>query len=64
MNSTEQNNRKQEEVTVEKAYKTMNGSGALNLILGAVVTIIGVTSGVLLIISGAKLLAAKSKIMF
>ncbi|MBQ7775905.1 MAG: hypothetical protein IJ379_08280 [Lachnospiraceae bacterium] len=48
----------------EKTYKTMSGAGALNIILGAVVITVGVASGVLLIISGAKLLAGKSKILF
>ena len=48
----------------EKVYKTMGGSGALNIVLGVVVLAVGVASGVLLIISGAKLLANKSKILF
>lgn len=48
----------------EKVYKTMNGTGALNIVLGVVALVVGVTSGVLLIIGGAKLLANKSKILF
>ncbi len=48
----------------EKTYKTMNGAGALNIVLGAIAIVTGVTSGVLLIITGAKLLAGKSKILF
>lgn len=64
MNSMVQNNGKREVLNVEKAYKTMSGSGALNIVLGTVVAVIGVASGVLLMISGAKLLAAKSKIIF
>ena len=54
----------QEVAMEEKTYKTMSGAGALNIILGAVVITVGVASGVLLIISGAKLLAGKSKILF
>lgn len=48
----------------EKIYKTMNGAGALNITLGVISLVAGVTGGVLLIISGAKLLARKSKILF
>ena len=46
----------------EKIYKTMAGSGALNIVFGVI--LVGIAGGVLLIISGAKLLAGKSKIMF
>ena len=45
----------------EKIYKTMGRSGALSIVLGVVT---GVASGVLLLISGARLLADKSKILF
>lgn len=48
----------------EKIYKTMKGSGALSIVVGVVVLAVGAVSGVLLIISGAKLLARKSKILF
>ena len=44
----------------EKTYRTMRGTGVTNIVAIAV----GVGSGVLLIISGSKLLAGKSKIMF
>lgn len=48
----------------EKIYKTMGGSGALNIVLGIVVLAVGAASGVLLIVSGAKLLSRKSRILF
>ena len=48
----------------EKIYKTMNGAGAWNIVLGIVAIVVGVSTGVLLIISGAKLLSGKSKILF
>ncbi|MBR6769698.1 MAG: hypothetical protein IKM28_00360 [Lachnospiraceae bacterium] len=48
----------------EKIYKTMSGSGALNIVVGVITLVGGITGGVLLIISGAKLLAGKSKILF
>lgn len=48
----------------EKVYKTMGGTGAWNIVLGVVVLTVGVASGVLLIISGAKLLANRSRVLF
>lgn len=48
----------------EKIYKTMSGSGALNIVVGVATLVAGITGGVLLIISGAKLLSSKSKILF
>lgn len=48
----------------ERVYKVMRGAGAWNLALGIVGIVVGVAGGTLLIISGAKLLAGKSKILF
>lgn len=48
----------------EKVYKTMEHSGALAIAVGVVSIVTGVAGGVLLIISGARLLANKSKILF
>lgn len=48
----------------EKAYKTMGSAGAWNIVLGIVVLVVGVASGVMLIIGGAKLLANRSKVLF
>ena len=48
----------------EKIYKTMSGSGALNIVVGIVTLVAGIAGGVLLIISGARLLTQKSKILF
>lgn len=48
----------------EKVYKTMGRGGALNITLGVIAIVTGLTSGVLLIIAGGRLLAAKSKILF
>nr|WP_318684311.1 hypothetical protein [uncultured Acetatifactor sp.] len=47
----------------EKIYKTMNGAGAMNIVIGVVTLAVGIASGVLLIINGARLLAGKSKIL-
>ena len=49
---------------MERVLKTMRGTGVLNIVLGVVVLAIGVASGVLLIVGGAKLLGDKSKILF
>ena len=48
----------------EKAYKTMKRSGALNIVAGILSIVAGLTGGILLIISGGKLLARKSKVLF
>lgn len=48
----------------EKTYRTMGSSGALNITIGVVALVAGITAGVLLIISGAKLLAGRNKILF
>lgn len=48
----------------EQVYKVMRGSGALNITIGVISLAAGIAGGVLLIISGAKLLAGKSKLLF
>lgn len=49
---------------MERVFKTMRGAGALNIVLGVIVLVVGIASGVLLIIGGSKLLGDKSKILF
>lgn len=48
----------------ERTYKVMGGAGAMNIVLGVVVLVTGIASGVLLIVGGAKLLNGKSRILF
>lgn len=48
----------------EKTYKLMGNSGALNIVFGILAIVIGTASGVMLIISGAKLLGGRKKILF
>lgn len=48
----------------EKVYKTMRGTGATNIVVGVLSLVVGITGGILLIISGAKLLSRKSNILF
>lgn len=48
----------------EKVYKVMGRTGAWNIALGVVVITVGLASGILLLISGGKLLANRTKIIF
>lgn len=48
----------------EKIYKVMRGAGALNIVLGVISLVVGIAAGVLLIISGGKLVSGKSRILF
>lgn len=48
----------------EKIYKAMGSAGASNLAIGICILAGGIAGGILLIISGAKLLKNKSKIIF
>lgn len=48
----------------EKIYKTMGGSGALAITIGIITMVTGIVGGILLIISGGKLLHKRSKILF
>ncbi len=48
----------------QKIYKVMKGAGATNIVLGVIMLVVGIVSGILLIIAGAKLNAGKSKILF
>jgi hypothetical protein len=48
----------------EKIYLTMKSVGVGNLVMGIIFIIIGITGGVLMIVSGGKLLKKKSEILF
>lgn len=48
----------------EKIYKTMARCGAGSIALGIVVLITGITAGVLMLVSGTRLLKRKSEITF
>ena len=47
----------------EKTYQVLGGAGALNIAFGVISIVVGVTTGVLLIISGGKLLASRRNII-
>ncbi|MFV0344608.1 MAG: hypothetical protein ACK5JH_17260 [Anaerocolumna sp.] len=48
----------------EKIYITMKSVGVWNLVIGILLIIAGIASGVLMIIGGGKLLKKKSEILF
>ncbi|MBQ1193918.1 MAG: hypothetical protein IIX45_07370 [Lachnospiraceae bacterium] len=48
----------------ERTYKLVNRTGGFSIALGVISIVAGVTIGVLTIITGAKLLKGKSKILF
>ncbi|MDO4321241.1 MAG: hypothetical protein Q4C61_01825 [Lachnospiraceae bacterium] len=47
----------------EKVFKTVANAGISNLVMGIVIIVTGVTSGVLLLVSGAKLIKSKDDLM-
>ncbi|MCI9546777.1 MAG: hypothetical protein HFH60_08850 [Lachnospiraceae bacterium] len=46
----------------EKIYKTISQAGVMNLTIGIAISIIGLASGVLMIVNGARLLKRKYEI--
>lgn len=49
---------------MERIYKTMKNTGAANIAIGIVLIVIGLSAGVLAIITGANLLKKKSQLTF
>jgi hypothetical protein len=49
---------------MEKIYHTMKSVGVWNLVLGILLIVAGIVSGILLILNGAKLLKKKSDLLF
>lgn len=47
----------------EKIYNTMSRSGTWNLAIGITVIVVGIASGVMLILNGAKLIKQKYQLM-
>ncbi len=48
----------------EKIYSSMKFSAAVNITLGIIMIVCGITGGILLLISGGRLFGNKSKILF
>ena len=49
---------------MERIYKTMRNTGAASIAVGIVIASVGMTTGIIGIISGALLLKRKSEITF
>ncbi len=47
----------------ERVYKVMGKTGALNIAFGVISIVVGVATGVMLIICGGKLLAGRKNII-
>ncbi|MCD7868838.1 MAG: hypothetical protein LUG62_11830 [Clostridiales bacterium] len=47
----------------EKIYRIMAGIGAGNLALGIIVLVTGISTGILMIVNGARLLKSKEDIL-
>lgn len=69
MKSTEQNSKwtaksEEEKIMNEKIYKTLAHAGIWNLVMGIVVLVTGIASGVLLLVSSVRLLKSKDDLTF
>ena len=49
---------------MERIYKTMRTTGAASIAVGIVIASVGLTTGIIAIVSGALLLKRKSEITF
>jgi len=54
----------QESDMSEKIYTTMKSVGVGNIVIGILLIVTGITSGVLVIVNGGRLLRKKSEILF
>ena len=48
----------------ESIYKIMSFAAVINIIFGILLIVTGLLSGILMLISGGKLISGKSKVMF
>ncbi len=49
---------------MERIYKTMKNTGAANIAIGIVLIVIGLSAGIVAIVTGANLLKKKSQLTF
>lgn len=49
---------------MERIYKTMKNAGTINLVIGILLTVVGLAAGIISIVNGAILLKKKSEIIF
>ncbi|MDY3250561.1 MAG: hypothetical protein SOX32_09490 [Candidatus Choladocola sp.] len=47
----------------EKLFKTVANTGIWNLVMGIIMIVTGVTTGVILLVSGAKLIKSKNNVL-
>lgn len=66
INSTAQNKVQIQEglFMEEKTYKTMGLAGSSNVAIGIVLLVVGIASGVMLIVTGANLLKKRGNLLF
>lgn len=48
----------------ERAYKTMTFAGVTSIVIGIIITFIGIAAGVMSIVSGARLIKDKKGLTF
>lgn len=48
----------------ERVHKTMTWTGALNITIGIISIVVGLASGILLVVSGSKLLSDRKNLLF
>ena len=51
-------------IVTEKTYKVMGLAGGANIAIGIISIVVGVTTGIILLVSGGKLLGAKKGLTF
>ena len=49
---------------MEKLYKTLGITGGASIAIGIIVIVVGITTGIISIIAGAKLIKSKKGLMF
>lgn len=48
----------------ERTYRLLNKTGAASIVLGVIMTVVGIAAGVITIVNGAKLIRGKKYISF
>jgi hypothetical protein len=55
---------REEKQRMERVYKTMQRAGISGIILGIIILLTGITTGILMIINGSRLIYQKKNITF